>query len=711
MQQPTICKTNPALFCAYTDAGITLFPCVGYSKIPAKKGFLDEPYDLEFVPQENNYGALLKNRYLVIDCDPRHYKDNDKPLTRMLKDLELPSELFKDTFTVKTPRGGYHIYFKKPESVSLVSSLKSYPGLEFKTKFIMAAGSFIDKEPDGTPIMHGYTVRYGSLARMMKCPQILLAKLLQSSTPTIVLDGPITPDNPVDIHAFVQHCVHCPPAIEGENGDLRTYQTACAGREFGLSPEKTFAIMEEHFNPRCIPSWSSEDLRRKVTNAYEYATKTPQGIKSIQASFHPVEKEPRRVEIKYQTNGKGVIKRSMHNLKMFFEFPTLREVDDTKVKKALNIPPIGNYLALNQFSHNIDWRKPAPWFKSSAEWTDEDAIEFKSILSEQLSMDFPTVLIHEVASVCASKRAFHPIRNYIESCIWDGTPRVENWLTTYCKAADNLYTRFVGRKTLIAAVARVFSPGCKFDYVLTLEGAQGIGKSYMWEILTSPWFTDAPLHIQDRSAIEIMRGKWVVELAEMDALTKYESQTIKGFLSRNEDRCRMAYERKAKSFPRQNIFVGSINPEVTGWLKDRTGNRRYWPVAVGKIDLEGLKRARDYIWAEAYQLFQSGEDLRITDQRVQMMMNSEVANRMQEDPWFGLLEEHLHNNAADYLIRGQLTVIPVELYTRYIGGSAAGFKIADANRIASILKILGFEKTRSAGQLGYAYTKKYAEGL
>jgi putative DNA primase/helicase len=399
----------------------------------------------------------------------------------------------------------------------------------------------------------------------------------------------------------------------------------------------------------------------------------------------------------------------MANLKTFFEFPVVVENKDTKHKSSLSIPPIGNYLRFDQFAHRILWGRPAPWYKASPEWSDEDAIEFKHILSEQLALEFPIELIHEVASVCANRRAFHPVRDYLESCQWDGIARVDTWLSRYCGALDTEYSRYIGRKTLVAAVARVFSPGCKFDHVLTTEGAQGIGKSYMWEILASPWFSDAPLHIQDKSAIEIMRGKWVIELAEMDALSKYESQTIKGFLSRCEDRCRLAYERKAKNFPRQNIFVGSINPELTGWLKDRTGNRRYWPITVANISLKGLKKDKDVLWAEALKIFQQGEILFVEDSKMQALMNAEVNSRMQEDPWFGLLEEHLHSNAGDYVEGANLVVMPVDLYTRCIGGNAATFRLQEANRIASILKILGFTKTKSTCKLGYVYLKEYTE--
>lgn len=708
MSKQTICKTNAAAFCAYVDAGMTLFPCVGYSKVPAKKGFLELPFDPEFIPSENNYGVLLKNRYLVIDCDPRQYNENEKPLTSLLTKLELPPDLFKQTFTVRTPRNGYHIYFKKPDGINLVNTLKEYPGLEFKTKFIMACGSFIDKSPKGEPIMAAYKAVFGSPRVIQACPQILLAALVRPDAPQLSLSGPVVPDNETDIQAFIQHCQIVQPAVEGKGGDLKTYQVACAGREFGLSPDKNLSIMLEHFNPRCQPPWDEAALGAKVHNAYEYATRSPQGVKSIQNVFPKVKAhELQQVKVKYQLDHVGRVKKCMHNLKMFFEYPVIN--DGKGDKKILSIPPIGNLLRYDQFSQRILWSRPAPWYKSGADWSDDDAVEFKSIVAEQLGLDFSAELIHEVAVVCASKRVFHPVRDYLDSCVWDGVPRVDTWLMRYCGALDSEYARYIGRKTLVAAVARVFAPGCKFDHVLTLEGAQGIGKSYMWEILASPWFTDAPLNIHDKSAVEILQGKWVVELAEMDALSKYESQTIKGFLSRTEDRCRMPYARQAKPFPRQNIFVGSINPEMTGWLRDRTGNRRYWPVAVSRVDIEGLKNVRDQLWAEALVLFRRGEQLYVADNRMREIMAHEVNSRMQEDPWFPIIEEYLHVHVLDHVQGDNIVIAPVELYMRCIGGGASSFRMAEMYRVVSALKTLGFTKVKSEDKVGYSYVKPYVE--
>lgn len=686
-------------FCAYADAGFTLFPMYRASKIPYE-GFLDRHFDLEFTPVEGlNYGVLLRRQFLIIDCDPRNYAENDKPLFRLLSDLELPTDFYKESFIVKTPRGGVHIYLSKPPDMRVVTSLKEYPGLEFKDQHIIAAGSYIDRDPKGEVIQGHYRVVSGSPSKIIKCPIGLLNKLKRQERPQ-VLNVKITPDQEIDIKKFKKFCQSTQPAVEGQNGDLVCFKTACKGRELGLSQDMVYTIMDAEYMPRCSNPDEKAWLASKVASAFGPGRAI--GTESIQNEFpDPVETTTKQVKIRYQFDGNNNLKRTVSNLKMFFKYPTI----DPDSKNTLDIPPIGNYLGFNQFSNQICWIKQAPWFKDSNEWDGDDAIHYKVLLSEQLGIDFDVKQIHEVALVCSKQEAFHPVRDYIDSLKWDGQPRLNNWLSRYCGAIHTDYTSFVGRKTLVAAVSRVFRPGCKFDHVLVFEGDQGLGKSYLWEQLSAPFFTDAPLNIQDKGAVEVMQGKWIIELGEMEAHSKFESKTIKGFLSRVEDRCRMAYAHTAKNFPRQCIFVGTINPEQAGWLKDPTGDRRYWPVPVYQIDIAGIKRDRDQLWAEAYEAFQSGEQIHVEDAKMRALMAEIVAARLQEDPWFNMVERHLTANLKDYIVGDKYVVEPTELYCRVCSSTANQCGTREYGRIAMILKTLGYQKERRTGRHGYTYAK------
>jgi predicted P-loop ATPase len=235
----------------------------------------------------------------------------------------------------------------------------------------------------------------------------------------------------------------------------------------------------------------------------------------------------------------------------------------------------------------------------------------------------------------------------------------------------------------------------------------------MWEKLAAPWFTDSPLNVQDKSALEIMLGNWIVELGEMETIIKYESATVKGFFSRNCDRFRMAYERKAKDFPRKCIFVGSLNPEQTGWLKDHTGNRRYWPVPVGNINLAGITEDRNQLWAEARVYFEQGETIHVADEHMRAIMQGVVDARLQEDPWFSIVESwmRLEKNVEPYLVDDRLEVLPVDLYSSCIGGGAAAFGSKEMSRMCTILKSLGFERVRARGMRGSVYVKEWRAEL
>jgi len=192
----------------------------------------------------------------------------------------------------------------------------------------------------------------------------------------------------------------------------------------------------------------------------------------------------------------------------------------------------------------------------------------------------------------------HPIREWLNSLKWDGVPRLNTWLSTYCGALESEYVNAVGRKTLMGAVARVYEPGIKFDSVLVLEGEQGTGKSTTCAILGGKWFGDAPLDIHNpKDTIEYVHSHWIIEFSEMASTRKADVNALKNFITRQEDDARPAYARVRVRFPRQSIFIGTVNPDNIGYLSDDTGNRRFWPVLCTKFSLEKLRADRDQLFA------------------------------------------------------------------------------------------------------------------
>jgi predicted P-loop ATPase len=209
----------------------------------------------------------------------------------------------------------------------------------------------------------------------------------------------------------------------------------------------------------------------------------------------------------------------------------------------------------------------------------------------------------------AKKNHFHPVRDWLKSLTWDGNGRVDYWLIDYLGAEDTPYNRSVGRWFLISMIARVFKPGCKADYTLMFVGTTGSEKSGACAVLGGEWFSDDLPDIHDKDAKLHLRGKWLVEVADLTAFQRGHESQVKAYLTRRVDRYRPPYGRNDIVQPRQTVFIGTTD-KSTGIFTDEEGNRRYWPVAVnavGEINLKALGAARDQILAEAYQLYLKDE--------------------------------------------------------------------------------------------------------
>jgi hypothetical protein len=231
----------------------------------------------------------------------------------------------------------------------------------------------------------------------------------------------------------------------------------------------------------------------------------------------------------------------------------------------------------------------------------------------------PQQLFNEVALDLAYQKRFHPVADFLDfECIWDGKPRLDRWLIDYAGAKDTPYVRAVSAMVLIAAVRRIRVPGTKFDEMLVLESAeQGLGKSTLVAALAVflEWFTDSvPLNADDKRMMEAMAGKWIAEIAELQGMKKGEVEHIRSQLSRQADRARMAYARLSEERPRQYIMIGTTNATTAApYLADLNGNRRYWPVEVGRCDIEGFIEVRRQIWAEASEREAKGESIRLPE--------------------------------------------------------------------------------------------------
>ncbi len=242
------------------------------------------------------------------------------------------------------------------------------------------------------------------------------------------------------------------------------------------------------------------------------------------------------------------------------------------------------------------------------------------------------------------KNKFHPIKEYLDSCIWDGIERLDKLFVTYLGAEDTHYTRSVTRKMLLAAVKRIYEPGCKFDYMMVLVGPQGAGKSSLLAKLGRKWFSDSLRTFENKEAGEHLQGAWIFELGELSAMKKTELEEVKAFLSKTEDRYRVAYDRQVSDFPRKCVFFGTTNNN--NFLRDTTGNRRFWPVVVEprKRELNHWDHMNDavvgQIWAEAVVAFESGETLELDKEAADEAERIQLQHT-EEDPREGLIQKYL----------------------------------------------------------------------
>src|SRR5690625_5125763 len=242
------------------------------------------------------------------------------------------------------------------------------------------------------------------------------------------------------------------------------------------------------------------------------------------------------------------------------------------------------------------------------------------------------------------RHQYHPVRDYLDELEWDGVERVGRLFIDYLGADDTEYVREVTRKMLVAAVARVFNPGVKFDHMLVLVGRQGIGKSYILNLLGREWYSDTLDTVQGKEAYEQLHGVWVMEMGELTATKKADIEAIKHFITKQEDNYRVACGRHTRSFPRQCVFFGTTND--TEFLRDRTGNRRFWPVTVGRNPIikdmwaELTKSEIDQVWAEAVTAYQNKEALYL-DTEMSLIAAEIQEEHVEESSKTGMIKEYL----------------------------------------------------------------------
>lgn len=361
-----------------------------------------------------------------------------------------------------------------------------------------------------------------------------------------------------------------------------------------------------------------------------------------------------------------------------------------------------NVFIKDLFANRIRYGVDTPWKgKLGSPLQDIDLILIKRWFADtQFQLEPATNAILEATSLIAHEKAVHPVRDWLGALKWDGVSRINTWIKDYCQGhAPEPYLSEVSRKFLLAMVKRVFEPGCQWDYVLVLEGEQGKYKSSIARALASDeWFMDNLPDLKDKDAMLNLQGKWLIELGELANIKRTDHNLVKAYLIRRTDTVRPHYGRIMEDVPRQSVFIGTVNEGE--YLKDPTGNRRYWPVSVGECDVKGLKLVREQLFAEATHQYRTSKEVLMLSPQANLLATDEQEDRRVEDE---------HTEMTDAFIEFQKSSAALEfnfghfkLKDLFAGPFAPFGKWGDkhfAHQNASqVLRNLGFFRVKIEGQ-------------
>ena len=307
-------------------------------------------------------------------------------------------------------------------------------------------------------------------------------------------------------------------------------------------------------------------------------------------------------------------------------------------------PALKGKIRLDEFAHRLVVIDDLPWRgkDETPYWTDTDDACLRNYFATKYLIKGKGIIDDALQEVTQDNK-FHPVREYLKGLTWDGECRLDTLFIDYIGAEDTDYIRAVTRKWMCGAVARVMDPGVKFDTAIVLYGSQGLGKSLILERLGRKWFNNSLVDIKTKDALEQIQGSWIVELAELAPTYKNDNEIVKAFISRTSDRFRSPYGRRTEEYPRQCVFAGSTNNLM--FLKDRTGNRRFWPVTGDKDrktknSWELSKDDIDQLWAEAFVYWSEGEPLVLEGELEEEALRIQLSHT-EGGELVGLIEEYL----------------------------------------------------------------------
>jgi hypothetical protein len=576
-----------------------------------------------------------------------------------LKKLEAKFGALPETHIVKTPSGGYHYYFKMPDGKAIKNDAtgKVAPSID-----VRGEGGHVIAPPSMMADGRKYeAVDNGFLPNAAAFAPAWLIELVTS-------DGTKKSSEKIDARGWAYRILarKCDEVVEAKEGSRNetlnkaAYQVGMLVGQEALDRSAAFETLMEAARKAGL----EEEESRKTINSGLSSGAEERGDRPLFPDRTKYGPKPNSIDnVRAMLSWMGVtLKRNM-----FIQRTELFGFQD--------------YTILNDNAWAELWSA---------------AFEYGFQPSK--------VFLAEALEAIALQDKYHPVEEYFESLEWDGVKRLDKLLIDYAGAEDNEYVRAVGSKPLIAAVRRIYVPGTKFDTMPVLESIkQGAGKSTMLNILAikDEWFADG-LSLGDRAKqiIEQVEGCLIVEFQELKGVKHSDVDSVKALLSKTHDKARKAYGRYTTNLPRQFVMFATTNPgDKPSYLKDKTGNRRFWPVATGdEIDLASLKRDRDQLWAEAVHRHKAGESL-LLPKRLWDFATAEQEKRVGEHPWFAFLDEHFDDMLGRVLIEDVWKLLGMPE-----GGRRSQYHVED---LASAMKKLGWEhaRLRKDGRRHYFYVR------
>lgn len=663
----------------YAALGWKVLPCIGKNPNISGDNWQDratnDPVRIQRwfgrLPAHVNIGFLTGHNSWVLDIDAKSGG------LESLEEIEAKYGKLPDTLQALTGGGGRHYHFLVPADFvpHSIPQSRMWPGVEVK-----AHNSFVVCHPSIHPDS-GKPYEWDGLAEIENTPVLPAPEWLLQ----IVRQGGVQARGAAGA-ALASREVPSVIRVGEQHNEL--VSVAGALRRKGLGIKEMFAALRAMADERCEVPASDDYILARCGSVMKYAPeKAMHGVKEINRQYESerireVAKQskagPMEADPQYRAQG-GRLELS----------PTTGKPERHlfNATQALTYAPHWcNKLAYNEFTMRIvaaedlcDGLIPA-----GRELSD---YEMSLIRLHMQGMDNIHVSKEETVDavrIVAGRNSSHPVRNWMSGLAWDRAERVDSWLIDFLGVVDTPYARAVGRKWLVGTVARIFEPGCQMDVCLILEGGQGVGKSSALRTLAGrEWFSDTLGDIASKDTPLSFRGKWIIEIQEIDRIFIKESSEVKEFVSKRSDLYRPPYAREAVDVKRESAFSGTTNQD--NYFKDETGARRFWPVVVGEIDLAGIAQWREQLIAEAVWLYSEGERPFIprSEADVYFAALAEQRRRYEGDPWTLTVLDYAHNMAGKPLVAE-------DIITGQLNKKIADVTRQDSNRVGKILRAEGY---------------------